>query len=200
MTGLGFDVVVITDWALPDLLSRVEAVLASDRRVAVQHRNPGVGDRLFTEQAKALAAVCARHHAPLFVNGRLEVALLTQAHLHLPATGLRAIDVRPALPTGRLLSAAVHSMTEAQPVDLALVSPVFAPGSKPFDTRPVLGVTGFETLAAQLPCPAFALGGLSAATAGSLRHAAGLAVISEVVHADSPPDALAKLRGAWHAA
>jgi thiamine-phosphate pyrophosphorylase len=194
-----FDVIVITDWARAELLEQVEAVLARHQRVAVQHRHPGASDRLFVEQARALAQVCARHRAPLFINGRLEVALLTGAHLHLPATGLRAEDVRPAL-RGRLISAAVHSAAEAQPVDLALVSPVFTPGSKPLDRRPPLGVAGFDALARQLACPCFALGGVSAQTAGSLRHAAGLAVISEVVHAQSPPDALAALREAWHAA
>jgi thiamine-phosphate pyrophosphorylase len=159
-----------------------------------------VSDRTFVEQARALAEVCARHGAPLFINGRLDVALLTHAHLHLPTAGLRAADVRAALPLGRLLSAAVHTAAEAQPVDLALVSPVFRPGSKPLDSRPPLGVAGFEAVSADLPCPAFALGGISAANAGSLGRAAGLAVISEVLHAPSPPDALARLVEAWNAA
>ncbi len=195
---IDFDLLLITDWALPDLPARVEAVLARNRRVAVQHRHPGAPDRLFLEEARVLAACCRRHGAPLFVNGRLDIALLTDAHLHLPATGLRVEDVRPRL-GAKWVSAAVHNLAEAQAVDLALVSPVFPPGSKPHDTRPPLGVDGFFALARGLPCPAFALGGIAATNAHLLAGAAGLAVISEVLHAPSPGDAMSALAGAWHA-
>ncbi len=69
--------------------------------------------------------------------------------------------------------------------DLALVSPVFRPGSKPDDTRAPLGVAGFQRIARALPCPAFALGGIETTNAGSVK-AAGVAVISAVLHASDP--------------
>ncbi|MFP2896649.1 thiamine phosphate synthase, partial [Corallococcus sp. 4LFB] len=139
--------VVITDWRLPRarLLTALERALEAGPEVAVQHRHPEASGRVFLEEARLLAEVC-RGRA-LFVNGRLDVALLVGAHLHLPASGPSPRDVRPFLPEGRLVSVAVHDAREAEAAvgaDLALVSPVFAPGSKPGDTRDTLGPRGFR--------------------------------------------------------
>jgi thiamine-phosphate pyrophosphorylase len=181
---------LVTDWTVPDLLQRVEAVVAAlGREGAVQHRHPGADDRHFLEQARALAAICGRHRAPLFINRRLDVARLVEGHLHLPSTAVQVAEAKAHLP-GRWVSHAVHDPSQAQRgADLALLSPVFPPGSKPQDTRPPLGVAGFRALAQQVPCPAFALGGVTLETASQLAGAAGVAVVSAVWHAADPAEA-----------
>ncbi|CAM3824339.1 thiamine phosphate synthase [Corallococcus sp. ZKHCc1 1396] len=186
--------VVITDWRLPRtrLLSALERALEAGPDVAVQHRHPEASGRLFLEEARLVADVCRARGRALFVNGRLDVALLVGAHLHLPASGPSPRDVRPHLPSGRLVSVAVHDANEAEAAlgaDLALVSPVFAPGSKPGDTRSPLGPEGFHGLAARLSCPALALGGMTAERAKTVRGAWGVAVISSVLEADDPREA-----------
>jgi thiamine-phosphate pyrophosphorylase len=191
--------IVITDWALgrDRVLAAVDAALSVSAEVAVQHRHPEAGGRDFLEEARAVRAVVARHPGRrLFVNGRLDVALLVEADLHLPAAAPRAADVRPLLPAGRLISAAVHSEVEARDAagaDLALVSPVFPPGSKPDDARAPLGLEGFAALRAVLPCPAFALGGVRPENAGPLGSAA---VIGAVMRAADPAGATAALLAA----
>lgn len=189
---LPFRLLLITDWGLGDLPGRVARALEAGPGVAVQHRHPGVGDRQFFDEATRLAEVCRAAGAPLFISRRLDVALAVGAHLHLPAYALRVADVRPHLPEGRLVSVAVHDDAEARAAasaDLALVSPVFAPGSKPTDTRPTLGPDGLRRLAESLPCPAFALGGIDAARARQLSGTAGFAVVSSVLAAADPRDA-----------
>jgi thiamine-phosphate pyrophosphorylase len=194
--------IVITDWRLPRarLLEALERALEAGPGVAVQHRHPEASARVFLEEARLLAALCHTRGNPLFVNGRLDVALLVGAHLHLPARGLTVEDVRPYLPAGRWVSAAVHDADEArlaQGADLALVSPVYAPGSKPGDPRPPLGPAGFQALAAALPCPALALGGVTPERAAQLTGAWGFAVISAVLEAEGPAEvARALLRAA----
>ncbi|MCP3167147.1 thiamine phosphate synthase [Myxococcus qinghaiensis] len=193
--------VVITDWRLPreQLLGALSRALQAGPDVAVQHRHPEATGRRFLEDARVLAALCQARGNPLFVNGRLDVALLVGAHLHLPSQGPTAEDVRPHLPAGRLVSVAVHDTREAQAArgaDLALVSPVFAPGSKPGDTRTTLGPEGFGVLASHLPCPAFALGGITAERASRLTGAAGFAVISAVLEAADPAQAARALLAA----
>lgn len=183
--------VVITDWRLPRerLLGAIARALEAGPEVAVQHRHPEAPTRQFLEEARLLAGLCRERGNPLFVNGRLDVALLVGAHLHLPAQGPTPGDVRPHLPSGRLVSVAVHDEGEARAAhgaDLALVSPVFSPGSKPGDTRATLGPGGFAALAAALPCPALALGGITPERARELRGAAGFAVISAVLEAEDP--------------
>ncbi|MGZ3457524.1 MAG: thiamine phosphate synthase [Archangium sp.] len=182
---------VITDWRLPRerLLAALERALEVGPQVAVQHRHPGATGRQFLEEARLLSGLCRARGNPLFVNGRLDVALLVGAHLHLPAGGLTPEEVRPHLPAGRLVSVAVHDEQEAHQArgaDLALVSPVFPPGSKPNDTRPPLGPEGFRRLASALSCPALALGGITAGRASLLTGAAGFAVISSVLEAEDP--------------
>lgn len=200
MTSLPFSLIVITDWTLGEetLLERLEASLAvAPGRIAVQHRHPGATDRERYEEGQRLAPLCARHQAPLFVNGRLDLALALGAHLHCTSSSLAPAQARPFL-EGRWISTVVHQATDdTEAADLALVSPVFAPGSKPGDQRRPLGAAGYRQLAQASRCPAFALGGITAATLDGL-ETPGAAVISAVLHAADPAQAtralLARLR------
>ncbi len=156
----------------------------------IQHRDPGAAVRGFLERARWLAALTGRGGAQLSINGRLDVALLVDAHLHLPVDGPRPSEVRRFLPPGRWITAAVHSeleLEEARGCDAVLLSPVFSPGSKPEDTRPPLGPEGFERLvrrAASLPC--YALGGMTPGRLVSLTPCQGAAVQSHVLRAPDP--------------
>lgn len=188
---------LITDWALPDLLARVgEALAGAQAPVAIQHRHPGVNDRQFLEEARALASLCRQFAgARLFINRRLDVAKLVDANLHLPASGLTVNDARQSL-GDKLISCAVHQASEVQAqADFALVSPVYPPGSKPDDSRSPLLVDGFHALASLVPT-AFALGGMTAERVKILKPA-GVAVISEVLKAPSPRSAMRELCGAF---
>lgn len=174
--------IVITDWSVSDLFRKLEQAMLPG--VAIQHRHPEATARQFYEEAVRLKALCDRHGTPLFINRRVDVALALNAWLHLPSYGLLPQDVREKV---SCISVAVHSAEEAaraEGADLALVSPVFAKGS-----ATPLGVEGFAKLAALLPCPAYALGGVATPVAG----AAGHAVISAVLEAADPRAAAAKL-------
>lgn len=158
--------------------------------VCIQHRDPGASIRDFLDRARWLAAIVERTGAQLAINGRLDVALLVHAHLHLPVDAPRPGEVRRHLPPDRWLSAAVHSaeeLADARGADLFLVSPVHPPGSKPMDSRPPLGPAGFARLA-QLaaPVPCFALGGMTPARVRTLPGATGAAVQSAVLGETDP--------------
>lgn len=188
--------IVITDWTLgrERLLRAVEASCAAGPEVAIQHRHPDATARDFLDEAYALAELTSRRGNALFVNGRLDVALLAGAHLHLPARAVRPQDARPHL-RDRWISAAVHDEREAEDAegaDLALVSPVFAPLSKPLHAPAPLGADGFSSLASHLRCPAYALGGITAQNVSPL-GAKGAAVISSVLRAEDPRGAAERL-------
>lgn len=183
--------IVITDWRLPrrQVLDAIADLAPLGPLVAVQLRAPGASGRQLWEDGRELRELLRPHGAHLFVNGRLDVALALGAHLHLPSRELAATEVRPHLPADRLISVAIHPGEEARAegADLALVSPVWSPGSKPDDTRPPLGPEGFARVAGRLPCPAFALGGVDAARVATLgSEAYGAAVVSAVLTAPSP--------------
>ncbi len=174
------------------------ANLGSD--VCIQHRDPGAPVRGFLERARWLAGLTRRGGAQLAINGRLDVALLVDAHLHLPVDAPRPREVRPHLPPERWLSAAAHSTEElraASGCDALLLSPVYAPGSKPGDSRPPLGTEGFERLArAAAPTPCYALGGMTPSRLRSLSVAGGVAAQSAILHAPDPAAAARALLAA----
>lgn len=131
----------------------------------------------------ALARLCRRRRLALLVGGAPRLALRHGAGLHLPdrvpPAGLAAF-LRAR--RGRLLSAAVHgraglARARRLGVDLAFVSPAFPTPSHP--GARALGPHRWARLAAALPCPAVALGGVAGGTAGRLpsRRLAGLAAI-----------------------
>jgi thiamine-phosphate pyrophosphorylase len=182
---------VVTDWSLGEtrLLRALEQVCALGVEVGVQHRHPEAPTRAFLQEARALASLCARYKNPLFVNGRLDVALLVGAHLHLPVDGPTPAEVRPHLPEWNMLSAAAHNQAELARVagaDWVLLSPVFRPFSKPTDTRPTLGPEGYTRLRARATCPTLALGGIDPDTLPLLGPVDGVAVQGAVLAAPDP--------------
>jgi len=84
---------------------------------------------------------------------------------------------------------------------MALVAPIFSPGSKPGDRRPTLGLEGLSRLVASSPLPLFALGGVGLHNAGALRQAgaAGVATITGIFGAADPAAQVDALRQAWAA-
>jgi len=156
--------------------------------------------RTFLERARWLAALAERTGAQLAVNGRLDVALLVRASLHLPVDGPRPREVRSLLPRDRWVSAAVHSLEElraAAGCDAMLLSPVYRPGSKPGDTRPPLGPDAFDRLVrAAAPTPCYALGGITPARVAALASARGVAVQRGVLRAPDPAAAASALMAA----
>lgn len=95
--------------------------------------------------------------------------------IHWPA-GLPGAGSRSAHDAAGLRAAA------AQGAPWALLGPVFAPGSKPGDRRPTLGLSGLAALCAGAPLPVIAVGGLGPTTAADCLRAgaAGVAAITGI--------------------
>lgn len=105
---------------------------------------------------------------PLFINGRLDIALAARAEgTHLPADGLPISRVRAATPRGFLLGLSTHSGAEARlaieaGADLVLLGPIFDTPSKE-GLGPPLGPEALTELpeAAGHACEVFAIGGMT---------------------------------------
>lgn len=182
---------LITDWALHDCVERIQDALQAGPGIAIQHRHPAATGALFYQQALVLAAQCPG--VPLFINRRLDVALALGAHLHLPERSPAPDTFRPFLKAG-WLSAAWHPPGPPPcGADVWLVSPVFAPRSKANDSRSPLNPERFREEARVHSTPCFALGGVTADRVSQLHGAAGVAVVSEVLHAPSPREAARRI-------
>ncbi|MCL2625609.1 MAG: thiamine phosphate synthase [Cystobacterineae bacterium] len=166
-------------------LRKLEQLLPLGERLGLLFRDTTSHARSYFEQAQQLAKLCRSAHVAFFVHRRLDMALALEAHLHLPGYGLSPPQIRPHLPPRQMISVAVHNEAEAQKArgaNFALLSPVFSPGSKPEDTRSTLGPAGFGRLAQQLPCPAWALGGMDPETLQALQ--------GQLKSVSSPPPAV----------
>jgi thiamine-phosphate pyrophosphorylase len=177
---IDFKLVLITDWSLPDCLERIADALQAGAGMAVQHRHPGVDEHQLLLEGRRLRGVVGS--TPLFVNGSLAVADALHAGLHRNSS-LRAA---PLVSRAHRVSSSWHP-PELPPagVDLLLVSPIFAPTSKPAD-RPPLGVAGYRRACQQTQVPVFALGGITPARVRELWPCAGVGVIGSVLHHPSP--------------
>lgn len=171
----------------------------------------------------AVAAVCRRAGARVLAHSdpRLAVALrLDGVHLK-AAQSVRT--ARLALPRGALVGQSWHGerpltgrglppsrtgeaegapQVDARIVDVdadyVTCSPVFAPTSKPHDTRPPLGFAGLAAGVARARVPVLALGGIDETHGRACRRAGahGVAVISSLFAAHDPARALVALRAA----
>lgn len=161
-------------------LSELDAALDAGLRL-VQIREAGLAA---AARADFAAEVVRRVHARgglVMINDDLALAQACAADgVHLPARHLAAVDERPAL---AWVGASCHNRAEleraaALGLDYALLGPVAPTRSHP--GAPSLGWAGFAALAAHLPMPVLALGGLGAADMAAARDAGahGVAGIS----------------------
>jgi len=161
-------------YVIPDLRAGAPRSLMEQARAAlaggagtVQLRHKTASGRELCRLGEALAALCDEAGALFFVNDRLDVALACGA-------------------------SGVHLGQEDLPVAVARR---LAPTPTKEDTT-VIGPEGFAAVAASVPLPCVAVGGITAAAVPDLRRrgAAGVVVVREVVGAPDPAEACRRLR------
>jgi thiamine-phosphate diphosphorylase len=139
------------------------------------------------EAARLLAQACREGGTKLLIHGDLALALEVGAWgLHLPADA----PALPQLPPGLRRSRSCHTEQElaraqAEGLDFALYSPIFAPLSKQ-DARPALGLDALARACARFSIPILALGGVTRDNADAClaAGAAGVASISAFFQGD----------------
>src|SRR5216110_389589 len=196
---------VITDAALLKGRDPIEAcrrALAGGATM-IQVRLKDAAPRDVLTLARALVGALS---VPVIVNDRVDVALAANAAgAHLGQEDPPLDRLRPHVPPGFLLGLSVGSPGEAErgrawPADYWSVGPCYATTTKP-DAGPPLGLEGFAALARLAPAgvPVIAIGGITAANAGALAHAAaaGVAVSAAVWSASEPAAATRALRAAF---
>jgi thiamine-phosphate pyrophosphorylase len=139
----------------------------------------------------ALVVLARRWQAAVTVHHDVDAAVAAGAGgVHLPSAGSPAA-ARARLPGG-LIGASAHSAAEASALlcsgaDYVTISPVFITASKP-GYGPAIGLDGLAAIAAQVPGPVIALGGINGANAPLCLSAgaSGVAVMGEVMRATNP--------------
>ncbi len=149
----------------------------------VVFRHFGATDAL--EIGQRLRAVTRQAGLRLLVGLDAELAERIEADgVHLPERALSAAYALSGRRPDWLLTGAAHSaktMKAARDLDALILSPVFPAGGASAG-KIALEVEGFQAMAADAPCPVYALGGISAANAAALigSGACGIAGVDAV--------------------
>jgi thiamine-phosphate pyrophosphorylase len=189
--------------ARPDFVRRAGEVLeAGGERLALHLRAPAASGRALYGLAARLGELTAATGSLLLVNDRVDVALATGARgVQLGRRSLGVADARRLLGGEALIGASVGSPGEAtqawqEGADFVVAGPVYATASHP--GQPGQGLP-LVAVIARLGMPVVAIGGVTPAHAGELRHAGavGMAAIRGVWDAPSPARAVQRYLEAW---
>jgi thiamine-phosphate pyrophosphorylase len=174
-----------------DLVSVVaECLDAGLRMLQVREKDLARPDLL--SLCRSLRALTRRVGARLYVNGDIEVAREVRADgLQRPHDRL----ILPAEAQGLTIGASVHGVVEAMEVeregaDFLVFGPVYDTPSKR-GYGPPQGLAPLAKVVESVSIPVYAIGGITPERVREVRTtgAAGVAVISAILSADSPADA-----------
>ena len=179
--------VLVTDDALIGGRDLVALCQASERGgvTAVQLRLKNASARELASTARALLASLV---VPLFINDRLDVALIVgAAGVHLGPDDIPVSMARRIVPTGFVLGASVGSAAEAgqgADADYWGVGPLRGTTTKA-DAGPALGIDGFAAICRLAPraVPCVAIGGVRPEDVAGVLGAggAGVAVVQGIL-------------------
>jgi thiamine-phosphate pyrophosphorylase len=142
--------------------------------------------------ARLLLSMTRRHGARLSLHGEAALAKLAGVDgVHLPS-GRDPVAARALLGAERLIGVSIHTVTEAETidpavVDYALAGPAFETVSKP-GYGPEIGRKGLAEMARTCRVPLLAIGGINTVRVAEVLAAgcAGVAVMGGVMRAADP--------------
>jgi thiamine-phosphate pyrophosphorylase len=198
---------LITDRTLTQrpLLEVVTLALAGGCRW-IMAREKDLAPPDLTVLVETIAKAAQPYAATVSVNGNLAVAAACGVNaIHLPQ-GQPVAAARQQLGPGGLIGVSAHSLAEAQHAaadgaNYVTLSPIFPTPSKP-GYGPALGLEELRRVAATLPIPAIALGGITPDSIARCRGAgaAGAAVMGAVMQAAHPQVTVQRLIARWQRA
>jgi thiamine-phosphate pyrophosphorylase len=142
--------------------------------------------------ARTLLPLARAHGAHLVLHGEAALAKLVGVDgVHLPS-GADPIAARTLLGSKKIIGVSIHTVTEAEAidpavVDYALAGPAFETPSKP-GYGPEIGRKGLFEIARAAPVPLLAIGGINTVRVAEVIAAgcAGVAVMGGVMRAADP--------------
>ncbi|WP_337287810.1 thiamine phosphate synthase [Candidatus Methylomirabilis sp.] len=177
----------------------VDAALAGGAK-AIQLREKDLSTRDLYKLIERLLPLVRGRGAHLLINDRVDLTLaLPIDGVHLARTSLPPAETRALLGPTRLIGVSCHSLEEAIEAerggaDFIVFGPLFPTPSKAAYGSPV-GLTQIKEMRRQIRLPILGIGGVTTPNAASVMASGtdGVAVISAVMMADDPADAVSAL-------
>jgi thiamine-phosphate diphosphorylase len=210
MSDIDLRLIVITDSGIAGargVLRTVEAALAAGAP-AIQLRDKTATARELLASADALLPIVRAHGARLFVNDRIDVALMAGADgVHLGPDDLPVAAARRIAPADFLIGYSTDDPAAARAAaaagaDYIGCGAVFGTRTKADAADERIGTARLDDVARAVTIPVVAIGGIDAGNIAEVAHtaAAGAAVVSAVMAAADPATAVRALLDAWQAA
>ncbi|GAA5990547.1 hypothetical protein JCM11641_002574 [Rhodosporidiobolus odoratus] len=193
-----------------------EALKGGVTVVQVREKDTDGGE--FLEIARRSKVVCDKYNVPLFINDRLDIALILKAHLHVGQTDLPSSLARQLLGPDALIGVSVNTAEEMQIVleegvaDYVGIGPCFGTQTKK-NLNPIMGprgVRGILEVLGESKVKAVIIGGITPSTipnvlrqtpaplpSGGYRALDGLAVVSSIAASSTPETASLELKSLW---
>ncbi|MEX2465902.1 MAG: thiamine phosphate synthase [Gemmatimonadota bacterium] len=204
--GSRLRLIVVTDTALARPHSVPDVVAAALRAgaPAIQLRNKGESARDLVQAGHELRALTRASGALLFVNDRIDVALVIGADgVHLGPDDLPVPAARALAPEGFLIGRSANDPEAARRAvadgaDYIGCGTVF-PTSTKADAGEVIGLTGLGRTAAAVGLPVIGIGGITEARAEAVAAsgAAGVAVVGAVMDSTDVAETVRNLLSPW---
>ena len=193
---------ILTDTVLQDRFSHVELARMAIEGGAnvIQFRQKTGTTREMISIASQMKRLCAEGNALFIVNDRIDVAMASEADgVHLGQDDFPLSLARKLLGEDKIIGGSAGNLDEAMlcytgGADYVGVGPVFATSSK-MDAGPAGGLDLVRTIAAKIPLPIIAIGGVDEENAAHVLRAGaqGIAVISAVCCKPNPKASTAAL-------
>lgn len=193
---------VLTDVVLQARFSHLELArrALAGGADAVQLREKGGTTRELIGLAREMAALCRGAGAVFIVNDRVDVTLAAEADgVHLGQSDFPIAMARRLLGPHRIIGGSAATVEEArrcveEGADYVGFGPVYPTGSKA-DAAPARGLALLREVAAAVPAPVVAIGGIGVGNAAEVVRAGahGVAVISAVCCQEDPAEATRRL-------
>jgi thiamine-phosphate pyrophosphorylase len=172
----------------------------------VQLREKDASSREVYKIALEVQAITKRHHIPLVIDDRLDIALAVGAEgLHIGQSDLPLSAARRLVGKEMFIGISASTVEEAleaerNGADYLGVGAVYPTGSKA-DAGDAIGLERFEKICAAVKIPVAGIGGVNPDNAGAVikAGAAGIAVISAILSQPDIGEAARNLRAALEA-
>ncbi len=194
---------LITDPAVPELVTKVEAALSAGVNM-VQLRGHQLQAIELYRLALALHPLCQRYQAAFIVNERIDVGLAAGADgFQLGTRSLPLAAARLLIGEAYLLGVSVHSCEQALAAagvaDFLLVGTIFSSSTHPGVSPCGTGLL-YEIKQLLPTYPLLAVGGITSTNAGQVMRAGadGIAVITAILSAAYIEQAVSELGAAIH--